>query len=77
MIPSNKPKGMCFLHNEYLVKYAWLKQVPDNKSKALWKICNKLFTISHGGENDIKKLASGTQHQQLHNQVGQSSYLRL
>jgi hypothetical protein len=48
-----------------------LKQIPDNNSRALWKSCNKLFTISNGGENDIKKLAFGTQHQQLHKQVSQ------
>jgi hypothetical protein len=69
---SKKPKRMCTFDNEWLVKYAWLKQIPDDNSRALCK--NKLFTISHGGEN-IKKHASGTQHKQLHNQVCQNHFL--
>jgi hypothetical protein len=41
------------------------------------QVCNKLFTISHGRIIDIKKHASGTQHQQLHNQVGQNHLLSI
>jgi RNase P subunit RPR2 len=58
MFLSKKPKRMCVLHNEWLVKYVWLKQLAGNNSRAFCKVCNKLFTMYHEGENDIKKHAS-------------------
>jgi hypothetical protein len=77
MTLSKKPKRMCIFLNEWLVKYAWLKQLPHDNSRAFCKVCNKLFTISHGGDNDTKKHASGKQHQQLHNQVAQNQLLSM
>jgi hypothetical protein len=53
----------------------WLKQLPDNNSRAYCKVCNKLFIESHGRGNNNIKHASGTQHQQIHNQVTQNQLL--
>jgi len=41
-------------HNYMLVTYACPKKIPVDNSRALCKTCNKLFTISNGGENDVK-----------------------
>jgi hypothetical protein len=50
----------------------WLKQLPDDNTKAFCKVRNKLFIVSHGGGNNNIKHASGTQHQQIHNQMAQN-----
>jgi hypothetical protein len=43
MILSKKLKRIHIFHNEWLVKYAWLKQIPDSNSRELCKVCNELF----------------------------------
>jgi hypothetical protein len=52
---SKKFKRMCSINNEWLIKYTWLKYVSDDDTKLFCKVCSKYFTISHGGENDVKK----------------------
>jgi hypothetical protein len=66
---------MCIFRNEWLVKYTRLKQVSEDNSRAFCKIYNRLFTVSHGGENYIKKHASRTEHQGIHNWVSQNQLL--
>jgi hypothetical protein len=47
---SEKFKRMCSINSEWLIKYTWLKYVPDDDTKLFCKVCSKSFTISHGGE---------------------------
>jgi hypothetical protein len=51
---SKKFKRLCSNNSEWLIKYTWLKYVPDDDTKLFSKVCSKSFTISHGGENDGK-----------------------
>jgi hypothetical protein len=62
---SKKFKGMCSINSEWLIKYPWLKYVPDDDTKLFCKVCSKYFTISHGGENYVKKHANGVQHKKI------------
>jgi hypothetical protein len=61
-VASKKFKRMCSINSEWLIKYTWLKFVQDDDTKLFCKVCSKSFTISHGGENDVKKYAIGVQH---------------
>jgi hypothetical protein len=60
-----------------MVSKIYVVETTDNNPRAFCKVCNKLFTVSHGGENSIKKHASVTQHQQLHIQVSQNQLLSM
>jgi hypothetical protein len=48
---SKKFKRMCSINSEWLIKYTWLKCVPDDDAKLFCKVCGKYFTISQRGEN--------------------------
>jgi hypothetical protein len=38
-------------------------------------VCSKYFTISHVGENDVKKHANGVQHKKYNTQISQNQLL--
>jgi hypothetical protein len=59
---SKTLKRMCSINSEWLIKYTWLKYVPNDDTKLFCKVCSKSFTISQGGENYVKKHANGVQH---------------
>jgi hypothetical protein len=63
---------MCSINSEWLIKYTWLKYVPDDGTKLFCKVCSKSFTISHEGENDVKKHANGVQHKKYNTQISQN-----
>jgi hypothetical protein len=70
-----KFKRMCSINSEWLIKYTWLKYVPDDETKLFCKVCSKSFTISHGGKCDVKKHANGFQHKKYNNQINQNQFL--
>jgi hypothetical protein len=72
---SKKFKRMCSINSEWLIEYTWLKYVPDDDTKLFCKVCSKSFTISHGGENDVKKHANGVKHKKYNTQISQNQML--
>ncbi|CAG9789636.1 unnamed protein product [Diatraea saccharalis] len=46
-----------------MISYSFLKPAQNNKFKALSTLCQKEFTISHGGKNDIEKHQKCNEHQ--------------
>ncbi|XP_051803049.1 uncharacterized protein LOC127533610 [Acanthochromis polyacanthus] len=60
--PPAKKKRLCKYREEWTRKYTWVTAAFGDVNKAFCKVCRKDFSISHGGESDLKSHASGKQH---------------
>jgi hypothetical protein len=46
MILSKNAKRMCIFHNEWLLKYVWLKHVPNDNSRAFCNVCTVKLVVN-------------------------------
>lgn len=61
--PKKKQRRMCSFLDVWMKSYSFIKPVPNNKCRALCTLCQKEFSISHGGKNDIEKHQKCNEHQ--------------
>ena len=55
---------MCKFRAEWLKTFPWLSK-SNSKFYGRCKLCNKDFSISHGGINDVKYHGNGIGHKQI------------
>jgi hypothetical protein len=60
-LPTSK-KRACTVIKDWPQKYHFVELVVDDDSRVRCKICDKNFSIFHGGENDITRHAVGLIH---------------
>ncbi|KAK6195888.1 hypothetical protein SNE40_001223 [Patella caerulea] len=72
---NHSSKRLCKFNSTWLSKYTWLNKVHGDDKKALCTLCNKSFTITHGGESDVKKHAQGVQHAKCQRDTNQNSVM--
>jgi hypothetical protein len=59
--PTSK-KRACTVIKDWPQKNHFIQLVVDDDSQVCCKICDRRFSISHGGENDITMHAAGPIH---------------
>lgn len=62
-VKIKKVKRMCTYREEWENDYKCIKKDPNNSFRAFCQICNKGFSVSHGGLNDVKRHVAGPDHQ--------------
>jgi len=62
--PKKKFKRLVKFNNTWLKNYAWIMSV-QNEHQAYCKFCRCNISISHGGENDLKKHEKTIKHSQF------------
>ncbi|KAJ8914119.1 hypothetical protein NQ315_016194, partial [Exocentrus adspersus] len=69
--PPKKQKRLCVYKKEWEKDYAWLRQARTfecgsaascSTSSAFCVVCKKMFIVSHGGLNDVKRHANRADH---------------
>lgn len=59
--PPKKTKRLCTFRDDWKKSYQWLTK-GDSEFYARCKLCNKDFSISHGGLSDVKQHDKGSEH---------------
>ena len=60
--PKKKQKRQTKYRAEWEKEYVWLESIRNDVYKANCTVCRRLFSISHGGVNDVKQHAAGENH---------------
>ena len=77
--PSKK-KRLVSYNKKWEEKHSWVKPVSGDQSRVFCTFCRGEFSISHGGENDLKQHASTDMHKRANcgsrPTSGPASYVR-
>lgn len=76
-VTQKTTKRLTKFNKVWLKTYPWLQEAsPAGSGLALCKLCNNItFSISHGGENDIKRHITTKSHKALSDAVGNNKSL--
>nr|XP_049699481.1 uncharacterized protein LOC126055228 [Helicoverpa armigera] len=74
---KKKQRRMCSFLDVWMKSYSFIKSVPNNKLRALCTLCQKEFSISHGGKNDIEKHQKCNEHQKRERSASLSASLKI
>lgn len=74
--PKKKIKRVCTFQEIWLKSYSWLKPAKENV-KAHCTLCQKEFTISHGGKNDLNRHQDRTEHKKKEESARSTTSLKL
>ena len=70
--PSKK-KRLVSYNKKWEEKHSWVKPVSGDQSRVFCTFCRGEFSISHGGENDLKQHASTDMHKRATKNKGASN----
>jgi hypothetical protein len=51
--PPKKRKRLCRFNPAWLKEFSWCREVPSNRFEVECKLCRRIFSVGHGGKNDI------------------------
>ena len=68
-----KKKRLCVYLKKWEDQYSWIAPVDNNCSKARCVTCNRVFSIGHGGESDLKQHINTAIHKSFVKQTNTSS----
>ncbi|CAG9566208.1 unnamed protein product [Danaus chrysippus] len=77
LTPKKKQRRMCSFLDVWMKSYSFIKPALNNKNRALCTLCQKEFSISHGGKNDIEKHQKSNEHQKRERSASLSTSLKL
>jgi hypothetical protein len=60
--PASKKRAYTVIKKDWPQKYHFIELVVNDDSLVRCNTCDKKFSISHGGENDITRHAAGPIH---------------
>lgn len=59
---KKKQRRVCSFSDVWKKNYSFIKSVPNNNYKAHCTLCQRDFSITHGGKNDIEKHQNSNEH---------------
>ena len=70
--PSKKKRVVSY-NKKWEEKHSWVKPVSGDQSRVFCTFCRREFSITHGGENDLKQHASTDMHKRATKNKGASN----
>ena len=68
-----KKKRLVSYNKKWEEKHSWVKPVSGDQSRVFCTFCRREFSISHGGENDLKQHANTDMHKRATKNKGASN----